>query len=617
MSNSTQTHAKAPPAPATAPAHSSLLQRKCACGGAAGLNSVCSECRRSSLTGQISNLTHPTFNLNSPGGNFTQEVGRVAGTEGRNFEPIVQRQIKPSEEEEDEVSQGKFNANEPSARQHNILGGIENSSGMPRRLQSGLEALSGLDLSGVRVHHNSPKPVQLNALAYTQGQEIHLAPGQVRHLTHEGWHVVQQMQKRVKPTMRLNEMSINNDGNLEHEADAMGAKALRMNSTNVRRHYSLYNFTSEQREVKPKNLIQRVPTIPSSVVNVLNNKRQATGEIDKMRESLTKPRKQHSDQALQLPDKDHEKLLDITRGALYSALTAFSVAITEMKVRVKIRLENQKSLAPLFFNIALGILNPGLGRLIGGKLNDIGKKVIESYPRVGEWLKERDPDTIKSIWVNITSPLVKKAVTNSPNESGQSDLNLIPVSGDVETERFLDDMRNNFMDWRSELDTKLDSKSSGELGIIYLSLIQIYPEDYAKLIAELVERYKKQVRPIGEDEDEDTYDIDDTRFIDRKEVVVIFSNDHRRLALVRWPETIDLESWKHTAYNARFLTWISDDMKEAAVAKTKAFSKKSRLSEIHFSKVKDMKFKDILWLGGFRRSAQEAAQLDWPEKQTE
>ena len=96
---------------------------------------------------------------------------------------------------------------------------------MPDQLKSGLEQLSGFDLSGVRVHRNSARPAQLNAHAYAQGQDIHLSPGQERQLPHEGWHVVQQMQGRVKPTMQASGVAINDDGALEREADRMGAKA--------------------------------------------------------------------------------------------------------------------------------------------------------------------------------------------------------------------------------------------------------------------------------------------------------------------------------------------------------------------------------------------------------
>lgn len=35
---------------------------------------------------------------------------------------------------------------------------------------------------------------------YSQGTDIHIGPGQEKHLPHEAWHVVQQKQGRVKPT---------------------------------------------------------------------------------------------------------------------------------------------------------------------------------------------------------------------------------------------------------------------------------------------------------------------------------------------------------------------------------------------------------------------------------
>jgi len=78
----------------------------------------------------------------------------------------------------------------------------KSGSGLPDQLKSGIEALSGMSLDHVRVHYNSPRPAQLNALAYAQGSDIYLPPGQERHLPHEAWHVVQQAQGRVSPTAR-------------------------------------------------------------------------------------------------------------------------------------------------------------------------------------------------------------------------------------------------------------------------------------------------------------------------------------------------------------------------------------------------------------------------------
>jgi hypothetical protein len=101
-----------------------------------------------------------------------------------------------------------------------------NRTGLPDRLKTGVERLSGFSLDDVRVHYNSPKPAQLHALAYAQATEIHIGPGQARHLPHEAWHVVQQKQGRVKPTLQAKGVAINDDAGLEREADVMGARSV-------------------------------------------------------------------------------------------------------------------------------------------------------------------------------------------------------------------------------------------------------------------------------------------------------------------------------------------------------------------------------------------------------
>ena len=109
----------------------------------------------------------------------------------------------------------------------NISQKKSNQSGIPNPLKSGVEQLSGLSMDSVKVHYNSEKPAQLNAHAYAQGRQIHVAPGQERHLPHEAWHVVQQAQGRVKPTKQLRgKFSINDNQQLEKEADTMGSKAI-------------------------------------------------------------------------------------------------------------------------------------------------------------------------------------------------------------------------------------------------------------------------------------------------------------------------------------------------------------------------------------------------------
>ena len=58
-----------------------------------------------------------------------------------------------------------------------------------------------LSMDDVKVQYNDDKPVQLNAQAFAQGTDIHISPGQEKHLPHEAWHVTQQKQGRIQPSM--------------------------------------------------------------------------------------------------------------------------------------------------------------------------------------------------------------------------------------------------------------------------------------------------------------------------------------------------------------------------------------------------------------------------------
>jgi len=122
--------------------------------------------------------------------------------------------------------QPKAKAGEPGAKAHNAVPPKANNTGLPDDLKAGMEDLSGFSLDDVNVHYNSDRPAQLKAYAYTQGRDIHVGPGQEKHLAHEAWHTVQQKQGRVNATMQLKGVGINDDEGLEREADVMGKQAL-------------------------------------------------------------------------------------------------------------------------------------------------------------------------------------------------------------------------------------------------------------------------------------------------------------------------------------------------------------------------------------------------------
>jgi hypothetical protein len=168
--------------------------------------------------------------------------------------------------EEEEPLQGKFNSAVPAQLEQK-----PNNTGLPDNLKSGIENMSGFSMDDVKVHYNSDKPAQLNAHAYAQGTDIHVAPGQEQHLPHEAWHVVQQKQGRVQPTMQMKAgVPVNDDAGLENEADVMGAKAvvqgmsINVNNDNQRANVSVNHDVAQ--------LVNRVQQVHLTTMTNGNNR---------------------------------------------------------------------------------------------------------------------------------------------------------------------------------------------------------------------------------------------------------------------------------------------------------------------------------------------------------
>lgn len=150
----------------------------------------------------------------------------------------------------------------------------ENRTGLPDNLKAGIENLSGYSMNDVKVHYNSSQPARLQAHAYAQGTDIHLAPGQEKQLPHEAWHVVQQKQGRVKATRQMKgKVNLNDDTGLEQEADVMGQKAMNNGHTAVQR-------VKATGSVPAGNVLQRA----ALVKNRLNVVGEEHGESDARRD---------------------------------------------------------------------------------------------------------------------------------------------------------------------------------------------------------------------------------------------------------------------------------------------------------------------------------------------
>ncbi|MDV6342330.1 HNH endonuclease [Nitrosomonas sp. Is24] len=114
----------------------------------------------------------------------------------------LQKESGPIQRVEEEELQKKAATDSP-AQLEQQSSAKPNNTGLPDNLKSGIENLSGMSMDSVRVHYNSSQPAQLNALAYAQGTDIHVAPGQEQHLPHEVRPVMQQEQERVNPATQM------------------------------------------------------------------------------------------------------------------------------------------------------------------------------------------------------------------------------------------------------------------------------------------------------------------------------------------------------------------------------------------------------------------------------
>lgn len=145
-----------------------------------------------------------------------------------------------------------------------------NQTGLSDQLKSGIESLSGINMDHVKVHYNSSQPAQLHALAYAQGSDIYVAPGQEKHVPHEAWHVVQQMQGRVQATRQAKGVSMNDDPALEREADLMGEKAaIHKNPAlqqQVATHQGAFTALSVSKETRTSGVVQRLPTLVNAAL---------------------------------------------------------------------------------------------------------------------------------------------------------------------------------------------------------------------------------------------------------------------------------------------------------------------------------------------------------------
>lgn len=85
-------------------------------------------------------------------------------------------------------------------------------------------------------------------------------------MPHEAWHVVQQKQWRVQPTMQMQGVNVNDNEGVEKEADELGEKIIQRETDNVFKTNSFNTFTSTSKVVQCFKILEKPKLfIPSCI----------------------------------------------------------------------------------------------------------------------------------------------------------------------------------------------------------------------------------------------------------------------------------------------------------------------------------------------------------------
>lgn len=185
---------------ASSPSSGPLLQRACACGGAAGVSGECEECNTKKLLGKP---LQRKLAVSQPGDEFEEEADRVAEQVMRMPDAELNRQHR-------DIGTPLIQRRAPSSDTgvmeappivHNVL----NSPGQPldAATRTFFEPRFGYDFGRVRVHADTKAAESakaVNALAYTVGHDLVFGAGRYapkagqgkRLMAHELTHVIQQ-----------------------------------------------------------------------------------------------------------------------------------------------------------------------------------------------------------------------------------------------------------------------------------------------------------------------------------------------------------------------------------------------------------------------------------------
>ena len=251
-----------------------------------------------------------------------------------------------------------------------------------------------------------------------------------------------------------------------------------------------------------------------------------------------------------LTEAERVELRRVTGTRISLAYTAFTSACQSNARAVQNAAKAQAEMAALFVDVAMGFLTPGLTRGIAAAVNRIPAQASNLTYKLA--LAAQDADFMKALFGGATK------VGNQMLKS-----NATALFGEGETEVFLRNLEVQAQASFQAVSDNLSTLSDDALGATCAGYDAgvTNASTYASAVSDLVAKFKSQVEPIG---DSKMMAGGGMWVTNQDKAFWVVDGPSRRLAMLHASTNGYQPAPKYS-----FKTWVSPEMQEMAIARTK------------------------------------------------
>jgi hypothetical protein len=252
-----------------------------------------------------------------------------------------------------------------------------------------------------------------------------------------------------------------------------------------------------------------------------------------------------------LTETQLSELRSKTRTRIGLAYTAYVSACKDVRESIKAAAKQQAEMMAMVFEIATGLLAPGLAKGLAGLANTIP---------VGA-----SATTYRAAMAALNTDVTKELFKSAAKVGGQiMKTNAVALAGETDTDAFVRGLERVTQQAFQAISDNLGEKTPAEVGVIAamfdssVANVDVYRAE----IKRVVDKFKHEVEWIGWQQDQ--YE---GGYLGPVELAYIDEGGAKRLGLVRYQSTIfGGDYW--------FWGWVSDEMKDVALQRARAKQRK-------------------------------------------